>query len=203
MVNYQKIKIYKIYSELPGIDKIFVFNSVDSRNVKTKIRSETTDSNNSKYNSIMNRYIREHDGLDNFNVEKIKDFPCKTKQQAEHESYRIRLLLGADLSCRKTECDRKSRPEGYCARHYPIYKANYCESTDCGFKSLSGSKFCIRHTKASHKCVKEGCKNKTIRYNSACDIHKIKYYCQECDKMMSIYSRPKHELSKKHLKNCL
>ena len=97
--DYSKTVIYRIVCRDSTIPDIYVGHST---NLKIRIRQHKLNCMNEKsaaYNIPVYKFIRENGGWNNWQVLKIEEYPCETKNHACIRERHWLLEYGASLNC--------------------------------------------------------------------------------------------------------
>jgi hypothetical protein len=93
MSNYNESKIYKIYSNLDGINEIYI-GSTSNFNFRCYLhRSDCNNFNSPRFCYKLYNYIRSNGGFNNFIIEELEHYRCNNKNELNiREEYWINLL---------------------------------------------------------------------------------------------------------------
>ncbi len=80
MNKYQNFVIYKIYN-ISQPDNIYIGSTTDFNRRKSQHKKNTTNKRNKAYNRLLYKYIRLEGGFDNFKMEILEKYPCKTRDE--------------------------------------------------------------------------------------------------------------------------
>lgn len=98
-ICYSKSVIYKIYSNVNNVNKIYVGSTTNFRNRKYKHKCLSLNNNNkdtNEYKYYIYQYINENGGWGNFNMSILERYDCDNKQQLHtREAYYINKLKPA------------------------------------------------------------------------------------------------------------
>ena len=95
-IDYSKSIIYKIYSNVNNVNKIYVGSTTNFRNRKHKHKCLSLNNNNKdtyEYNYEIYQYINNNGGWGNFNIDILERYRCTNKQELHaREAYYINKL---------------------------------------------------------------------------------------------------------------
>jgi hypothetical protein len=104
MPDFAKTIIYKIeHSDDPSL--CYVGNTTNYAHRKNQHKSRSQNPNDKEFNVYKYKMIRENGGWDKFLMKPIKEFPCKTRIEAEIEEEKCRIELKATLNKNKCHAD--------------------------------------------------------------------------------------------------
>jgi hypothetical protein len=92
--DYNKSIIYTIRCRDPTITDFYIGTTTNEVRRYDQHKSAFTQ----KYNLPLYNYIRSNNGWENFEMKKLKDFPCNNSQELHAEEERLRLTMGATLN---------------------------------------------------------------------------------------------------------
>jgi len=81
MKNYNKSRIYKIWSDDDGVDEFYIGSSKNFSKRKRDHESNCSNSNCKEYRNKLYTYIRNNGGFGNFYIDVIKKVACKNKTE--------------------------------------------------------------------------------------------------------------------------
>jgi group I intron endonuclease len=81
MANYDESKIYKIYSNLLGINEIYVGSSANFVARCDQHKSDCYNINSPRYIYKLYNYIRSNGGFNNFIIEEIEHYSCNNRTE--------------------------------------------------------------------------------------------------------------------------
>jgi hypothetical protein len=106
MPDYAKTVIYKI-EHVDDASLVYVGNTTNYSHRKNQHKSRSQNPNDAEFFSPKYVMIRQHGGWSKFLMKPIKEFPCKTKLQAEIEEEKCRVELKATLNQRASFSPRR------------------------------------------------------------------------------------------------
>lgn len=121
MPDYMKSVIYKLFKIVDGKELCYVGSTTHFINRKHlhKIDSEVK-------NSLLYKTIREHGGIDSWEMVKVIDFPCETKDQLRIEEDRYIKILGGNLNVNRAYISKEEKKQ--IQRDHYANDAEYRES---------------------------------------------------------------------------
>ncbi len=125
-IDYSKTIIYKIECKDPDVTEFDVGHTTNFSRRKNSYKNRYPDPNkDSDYKYILHSAIQENGGWENWTMTKIKDFPCKSRFEAQNEAYDEWKRLD------KTKClddivQYKPRICPICNTTFPYCDTEYC-----------------------------------------------------------------------------
>lgn len=106
MPDYKKSVIYKLFKIVDDKELCYIGSTTHFINRKHlhKIDSETK-------NSLLYKTIRQHGGIDTWEMVKIIDFPCDTKEQLRTEEDRYIKELGGNLNVNRAYVSKEEKKQ--------------------------------------------------------------------------------------------
>lgn len=193
--SYNNCYIYKLISKDPNIKDIYVGHSVEYPTIrysKHKYDSKTYPKRH------IYSFINKNGGIDNFVLEKIEDYPCNSRREAENrEEYYVKLL-GAGLNKNKNIVLTAEKLREKLRKHYEIKKD----------KILARQKIYYNKNKISILEKMKEYRLNPIRKNKLLDTtwyERNKHITSECCCGMSVSKNyiKEHMKTKKHLEALL
>jgi len=121
MANYEESKIYKIYSNLSGVNEIYVGSSAQFLKRCVMHYSDCTNINSPRYCYKLYNYIRSNGGFNNFIIEEIEDYKCNNRTELNIREEYWKNELNPTLNQKKahtTEEEYKQYKKEYQQRDY-------------------------------------------------------------------------------------
>ena len=115
-IDYSNTIIYKIVCNDLSVTDCYVGNTTQFRQRKSQHKKNCNNSNSKKYNIPLYKFIREHDGWENFSMIEIEKYPCTDGNEARSRERFYFDLLNANLNKYKpltTEDERKQYDKEY------------------------------------------------------------------------------------------
>lgn len=104
MPDFAKTVIYKIeHTDDPSL--CYVGNTTNYAHRKNQHKSRSQNPNDKEYNVHKYKMIRDNGGWDKFLMKPIKEFPCKSRLEAEIEEEKCRVGLKTTLNTNKCHAD--------------------------------------------------------------------------------------------------
>jgi hypothetical protein len=176
-VDYNKIVIYKIFSEDDNITDIYVGSTTDFTRRKCNHKSACNNENNKIYNRKLYKMIRDNGGWENWRMIEVEKYPCNDKREAEHREEYWRKNLKAELNtircwwdpiCKEPGCKKSARNgTDYCINHGG---GKRCIEPDCKSGAESPTDFCKKHG-GGKRCIEPDCKSGAERPTDYCRKH--------------------------------
>ena len=125
-IDYSNTIIYKIVCNDLSVTDCYVGNTTQFRQRKSQHKRNCSNSNSKDYNFPLYKFIREHDGWENFSMIEIEKYPCNDGNEARSRERFYFDLLNANLNKIKpltTEDERKQMKKEYKDEHKNEIKA--------------------------------------------------------------------------------
>ena len=97
-IDYSNTIIYKIVCNDLSVTDCYVGNTTLFRQRKSQHKRTCINSNSKKYNIPLYKFIREHDGWENFSMIEIEKYPCNDGNEARSRERYYFDLLNANLN---------------------------------------------------------------------------------------------------------
>lgn len=192
-LNFDNTVIYKICCKDENIKDLYVGHTT---NFKTRQYNHINCCKNEKtkgYNIKLYKFIRANGGFDNWNIEKLEDYKCGSKEEALKKELEYSQLLNATLNNNKQ--GRKIKQ--YYEENKEKFKEYYKENKDVilGMYQLNKESYIEKV-----KVWQEKNKDKLVGYAQKYrDCHKEKLNCS-CGGVYSALNKKLHCSTKKHIK---
>ena len=98
MPDYSKTVIYKICCKDVNVTDIYVGHTTNLYNRKDSHKTNCNNPNNRHYFCYVYYYIRENGGWDNWEIVKLYDYPCNSRNEALIEEKKIYVELDAKVN---------------------------------------------------------------------------------------------------------
>lgn len=100
MTNYDKFLIYKIYqNDKPDI--LYIGSTCNFSRRKSNHKKNCYNRVSKKYHYPLYKYIRGNGGFDNFSIEIVEKYPCKTKNEGLKKEAELIQFYNASLNSNK------------------------------------------------------------------------------------------------------
>ena len=97
-IDYSNTIIYKIVCNDLSVTDCYVGNTTQFRQRKSQHKRNCSNSNSKDYNFPLYKFIREHDGWENFSMIEIEKYPCNDGNEARSRERYYFDLLNASLN---------------------------------------------------------------------------------------------------------
>jgi predicted GIY-YIG superfamily endonuclease len=95
--KYNKFVIYKIYQN-DDPNMLYIGSTINFNRRKSQHKKNTLNRCSKHYKQPLYQYIRGLGGFDKFTMEKVEDYPCKTKQEGLKREKELIDLYKAKLN---------------------------------------------------------------------------------------------------------
>lgn len=97
MSKYDNFVIYKIYPK-SDINNLYIGSTTNFSQRKSQHKKNTSNKRSKKYSYPLYQFIRALGGWDNFNMEILEKYPCKTKQDGLLREKELISVYGANIN---------------------------------------------------------------------------------------------------------
>lgn len=147
MTNYNNSIIYKIYSNVLGINEIYVGSTTRFYSRCDLHKSDCININSPRYSYKLYNYIRSNGGFINFIIEELEKYNCNNKLELIIKEEYYKNLLSPTLNIRKAHTTKEE---------LKIYKINY--------QQLEKVKYYLKQPMTCLKCNKTHTKRDTTNH---------------------------------------
>jgi len=171
--KYEQTFIYKILCKDETITDCYIGHTTNMTGRKIKHKYNCITENGKAYHYKVYEFIRSNNGWDNFKMEIVEHFPCKTKGEAMGREQEIATELGATLGIKA----KRTKEEEI------IYKAKWFQKNK---EKINESKRVI------------GCKNKVKSKAESDKMYRESHQEQLKEKKSNFYEKNKEKIKEQH-----
>jgi len=152
-IDYSKTIIYKIVCKDLSVPDCYVGSTTQFRQRKSQHRMNCNNLNSKKYNYPLYKFIREHNGWENFEMIEIEKFPCTDGNESRACERYFFELLNAKLNTIKPFLSEEEKQNYKQKEQYKEYNKQYSkqyrqEKVKCSCNAIIARRNMSEHLKS-------------------------------------------------------
>jgi len=158
--DYSKGLIYKIKCRDENVKEVYYGSTCNFPERYDEHMKYCNNPNNKLYNKKRYKFIREHGGWNMWTMKKIKDFPCKNRDELEIEEDKYIVIgFNSEGGCLNKNRARRSKKQYYLDNvlNFKTYNTQYKKDN---YDKINAKNDCPCGGRYTHKHKSEHCKSK-------------------------------------------